>query len=168
MEVVFMTLPILKEWKKALQTELDKYGNTKNELAQVITVCDQYAKEIQGIINWLSDNHAFVIQIQRQYRELYHIRFGESLPEVIPQGITSLKVLNNEQKKEEILKLVQAVPPGSKISAQDVLKSLEQKGFKVKAANPHAAVSTTMFFLKNELEKSGDFGVFIRRQPIEG
>jgi len=165
-----MTVPVLKDWKNYLKADLEKLGNKKEDLIQVISICDGYSKEIQSGMGWLVDTQSFIELIRRQYRELYRIRFGKSLPEQIEQvTIKQLKELSQEEKRKEILQLVQAKAPGSKISASEIQGALEQKGFTIKASNPRAVISTIVYSFKKEVEKSpGEGGVFIRKKPAEG
>jgi uncharacterized coiled-coil DUF342 family protein len=165
-----MAIPNLKEWKKLLQADLENVGNKKDDLIQVIRLCEDYSKEIKSNVLWLEDNQAFIEQIRRQYKELYQLRFGESPPENIEQPvIKQLKELRKEDQRNEILKLVQAKAPGSKILASEIKEALEQKGFIITASNPHAAISTTIASFKKDVEKSeGEHGVYFRKQPVKG
>ncbi len=163
-----MAVPTLREWKKLLQADLERVGNKKDDLIQVIKMCEGYSKEIQSDMGWLSGNQAFIEQIRRQYKELFLIRFGEPLPEQTEQvtGKLLLELDTPAKRKKEVVEVLRqlAIQPGATVKAADVNTALEKNGFTLpEGSNPNAIISTILYRLKSEYEKVGG-GVF-RKKP---
>jgi hypothetical protein len=151
-----MIVPALKEWKKLLQVELEKYGNKQDDLVQVIRTCDAFSKEIQDIMAWLRENQLFVELIKGQYKELYRIRFGEPLPKHTEQETPKqLKELSREEKRVELSKLVLEKTSGSEMTTHEMLKELGEKGFIITAKNPNAVIGTILSSFSDEVESLG-------------
>lgn len=160
-----MEVPNLKEWKKLLQADLEKVGNKKGDLIQVIKMCEGYSKEIQSVMGWLSENQAFIEQIRRQYKELYLIRFAESPPEQKEQ-VTSKQLVGLDtpaKRKKQVVEVLRqlAIQPGATVKAKDVSTALEKNGFTLKGGNPNAIIST-IIYRQPDYEKVGG-GVFRKK-----
>ena len=160
-----MVVPTLREWKKLLQADLERVGNKKDDLIQVIKMCEGYSKEIQSDMGWLSENQAFIEQIQRQYKELFFIRFGEQPPEQ-PGQVTDKVLVELDtpaKRKKQVVEVLRqlAIQPGATVKAKDVNVALEKNGFTLKGTNPNAIIST-IIYRQPDYEKV-DGGVFRKK-----
>ena len=161
-----MVVPTLKEWKKLLQEDLERVGNKKDDLIQVIKMCEGYSKEIQSDMGWLSENQSFIEQIRRQYKELFFIRFSEQAPEQTEQVIDKLCVPLDTPKarKKQVMEVLKQlnIQTGATVKASDIDKTLEKNGYALKGSNHNGIISTILYGLKSDYEKLGH-GVFRKK-----
>lgn len=162
-----MTTPKLEEWKAKLQADLEKFGNKKDDLEQVIDLCDNYSQKIGEVSKWLSENQTFVNQIQSYYRELHRIRFPDlgqepQAQQVMLEGHQSLELNTPEKRRETVLEVLAEmnISPDSSISASAINAEIVKRGFSQIGVNPNGIISSILYRLK-EYEKVGN-GVFRR------
>ena len=162
-----MTIPKLEEWKESLQRDLENVGNKKDDLLKVISLCENYSREIQSVLNWVSDHVTFVDGIKGEYIRLYRIRFGQDPPLQVKEKPTMNEVLLNTSKarKKAVRDVALAISqPGSEISGKAILEEFTRKAMKLSGSNPNAIIGTILNGFTAEFEKvKGKSGIFKRK-----
>ncbi len=159
-------IPILKDWKDLLQKDLEKVGNKREDLLQVISLCDSYAKDIRLASDYISVNQVAINQIAEHYRGLSQLLYADVQPEKAELGIGNvlMELDTPAKRKKQVVEILQqlAIQPGVTVKAKDVNVALEKNGYILKGTNPNAIISTILYGLKSDYEKVSG-GVFRKK-----
>lgn len=150
-----------RDWKQELKAEMDKISsNKKDDWVKIINLCEEFSREIQEHIKWISEQSRYVENMKNQYIELYRARFEETPPTQRPQLVltetsNSTTILKTRaQKRDAIHKSALAISqPNSIFSANDVNENLIKQGISLDVKKPQAVISTILVTFEADFKK---------------
>jgi hypothetical protein len=160
-----MNNPALKDWKNLLQQDLERIGNKKDDILKVISICNDYSKEIESVRQWIAGHQRFVDGVMATFDDLYRLRFNSEpvrRPE-LKMALTQQILLNTPKiRAQEIRKIALATTQiGTETDCVSIQRELERRGMKLEGNNPNAIISTILNGSTSGFKKVGK-GVFKR------
>ena len=160
-------IPELKDWRGLLEKRLNKVTYTKEDILEILYLCQDYLVEIQPAGQWVGQQQGFINQMQRIFNDMYFTRFNKQPPPRPSETPIPEVLLDTPEIRKQIIREValSITKPGNEVSDEAVLAELKQLGKKLDLVNPTATISTILRGFRPQFEKvQGKRGVFRRQE----
>ena len=163
-----MVFPDLKDWRATLEKRISNLGQSQEDLLLVVHTCEELLQNMQPAATFIDKQKADISTWLSRYQELYFARFNERPPSRPIEDIAEHLLLDTPEKRKSAVRetAIALAEPGMEVGDKDVRNALAEKGMRLVANNPAAAISTILNGYVSEFQKvTGKSGIFERRIP---
>lgn len=160
----------IEDWLADLNTRIARFGQTRDDLAQIIHLCEEALGSLEPVFNYVRGQRSEIVEMMSQYDGLYRARFKEAPPELPADRRRPVKTLSASSERKDAIRrtALQIAEPGKEVTAKEILDALIAVGVDIGAQNPRATIATVLNGFKEAFVKlKGKRGAFRRLVEAE-